>query len=314
MFEKQIKKIKERVGLIPHTYLYAKNGQVDYYNWWECDPNKEWFNRFIENNNILDDKKIHFYSMFGKKAYIKRHASNSNVFFSGENLFRDEFSSYRDYCMAYTGLSMGFDYVDNDKYLRFPLWILYCFEPYLDIKRIRERIAEINNSRNKGLYKCVVISNHDKWNTRTPICDALENILEPLYAATWRNNTRLLWDEYDNNKIQLLKNCKFTICPENTNAKGYVTEKLFEAMWSGAIPIYFGSDNNPEPEVVNKEAVILWDIKNPDNNKDNISLINKMLSDVKYYDKFVQQRKILKGADEYIYEKMYILKEKFISL
>ena len=52
--------------------------------------------------------------------------------------------------------------------------------------------------------------------------------------------------------IKYVHEFKFNICPENRNVKDYVTEKLFEAFAAGAIPIYYGSDNNPEPEIINR--------------------------------------------------------------
>lgn len=46
------------------------------------------------------------------------------------------------------------------------------------------------------------------------------------------------------NKEHILKNYKFCICFENTkNMNGYVTEKIFDCMHAGCIPIYLGAPN-----------------------------------------------------------------------
>ena len=49
----------------------------------------------------------------------------------------------------------------------------------------------------------------------------------------------------------------FNICVENASVKGYVTEKIFEALEAGTIPIYWG-DRNPEPAILNPQRIIFW--------------------------------------------------------
>lgn len=48
-------------------------------------------------------------------------------------------------------------------------------------------------------------------------------------------------------KLSCLQNYRFNFCLENTrHAPGYITEKIFDAMEAGAIPIYAGPDNSDE--------------------------------------------------------------------
>jgi hypothetical protein len=55
------------------------------------------------------------------------------------------------------------------------------------------------------------------------------------YSA-WRGPAAAKWET--------LKNYKFNFCYENsTNQKGYITEKIFDAMVGGCVPIYLGADN-----------------------------------------------------------------------
>jgi hypothetical protein len=47
-----------------------------------------------------------------------------------------------------------------------------------------------------------------------------------------------------NNKYQIMQEYKFAICYENVEGeKGYITEKLFDAMFAGCIPVYLGASN-----------------------------------------------------------------------
>tara|TARA_Y100000389_G_C17401432_1_gene485569 strand:+ start:216 stop:1103 length:888 start_codon:yes stop_codon:yes gene_type:complete len=54
--------------------------------------------------------------------------------------------------------------------------------------------------------------------------------------------------------IKNYSNCRFVIAMENSIGDGYVTEKIVNAFYSGAIPIYWGSPNINE--LFNKEAFI----------------------------------------------------------
>lgn len=54
--------------------------------------------------------------------------------------------------------------------------------------------------------------------------------------------------------INKYSNCKFVIAMENSIGDGYITEKIVNAFYSGAIPIYWGSSNINE--LFNKNAFI----------------------------------------------------------
>lgn len=44
-------------------------------------------------------------------------------------------------------------------------------------------------------------------------------------------------------KVELLSGYKFALCVENFSASGYVTEKVFDSLVAGAIPVYDGAPN-----------------------------------------------------------------------
>lgn len=65
--------------------------------------------------------------------------------------------------------------------------------------------------------------------------------------------TKLLakhWPQYRGSvksKLEVLQNYKFSICYENAkDIKGYITEKIFDSMSAGCIPIYWGAPNISE--------------------------------------------------------------------
>jgi len=42
-------------------------------------------------------------------------------------------------------------------------------------------------------------------------------------------------------KYQVMAEYDFVLCLENMQMNGYVTEKIFDCFYSGAIPIYYGA-------------------------------------------------------------------------
>lgn len=60
-----------------------------------------------------------------------------------------------------------------------------------------------------------------------------------IFAATWPSYKGPV-----NDKLQTLSNYKFSICYENAKEiPGYITEKIFDSMAAGCIPVYWGAPN-----------------------------------------------------------------------
>ena len=128
----------------------------------------------------------------------------------------------------------------------------------------------------------------------------MKDVVDIQCAGKWNHNTDLLRDKYGDGKIDYLFYKKFNICPENVDASGYVTEKLFDAFAAGTIPIYQGDGNNPEPKVINRNAVIFWNFESGNNEK-NIELISKLDLDDDFYRDFMMQPVFKEGAAEVVW-------------
>lgn len=138
----------------------------------------------------------------------------------------------------------------------------YFFKPDSNYNDIKEQVEVINKSKcYVNARNAVVIASHDDFGLRNKICCDVEKIIPITYAGKWKNTTNELWEKYKNDKELYLKNFKFNICAENMNAPYYVTEKLFDAFKSGIIPIYHGANNNPEPNIINKNRIIFGILK-----------------------------------------------------
>lgn len=313
---KFLKKIAICLGYKPKVIARANNPFIVYYDW-GCTINaeEEWFTPFICKNIPNLNVKLNFYGVYGKGKFVHRKIEGRKIFFSMENIDR-KFTGWNwkfgDYALKYVDLAMGFGEIDNKKYLRFPLWIKYVFPPMADKQEIMETVNRINATRYPKTKECALIAGHDKHGTRSMVYEGVKDLLTIDSAGHWKNNTTELWDTYHNDKLAYLRNFKFNICPENVNTNLYVTEKIFEAFVADAIPIYYGSDNQPEPGVINPAAVIFWNPKG-DNRKAR-DLITKLKTDELFYQEFMTQPKLLPGATDYVYDRYKKLESKIKNL
>ena len=68
-----------------------------------------------------------------------------------------------------------------------------------------------------------------------------------LYGPGWEKRNYQTYKGQVESKIDALKNYKFSICYENTQGmNGYITEKIFDCMYAGVVPVYLGAPNIAE--------------------------------------------------------------------
>lgn len=295
----------------PKVYHCTKDKLYHEYNQWGPDDfDKNWFARFLRYHFPNNKQRINFFGPLGWPFFIRNKFDGKKVFYTSEDVehnFTKLNLFYGDYALDYVDFAMGFGEKNEEKYLRFPYWILTTFDPTSNEDDIRNKIREINTLKYEKFEDCVLINKHDKKKTRTLIYDDIKDILNIKSAGKWRNNTDELWTKYNNDKMAYLKRFRFNICAENDNTNGYVTEKLFDAFLCGCIPLYYGSFNNPEPGLINKNAVIFWN-NNGDNSK-NVEIVRKLNTNVEYYNDFMSQIKLTDTATEYVIDRFIKLKD-----
>lgn len=75
---------------------------------------------------------------------------------------------------------------------------------------------------------------------------------------------RCLPNEMNIGKPAFLRSFRFNICPENSlSGSGYHTEKVPGAHRGGAVPLYWGDSDGPDPEVWNPARTIRFNESNP---------------------------------------------------
>ncbi|MCL2380190.1 MAG: glycosyltransferase family 10 [Treponema sp.] len=249
-------------------------------------PNNQFKFRVVKYYN----PHIQFFSVFGNIAKLKNSGAHVKVFFTGENVnnFKLKFRQYKGNCTNYANLSMGFDFSEENNYLRFPLWLIYFFLPGDSKDDIRTKLDYSKMRWNKTKF-CSLIARHDMNGVRTRIFNDISKISTVDCPGNLFHNDDALYNKYNDNKLLYLQQYKFNICPENTISDGYVTEKIFECLYSGCIPIYNGWSKDPEPGIINPEIILWYDEHDEKNNKSILNEIKKMEQNDHLYRSFAGQ-------------------------
>lgn len=320
-------KIKKIPQLSQTSFGYStQNGKIRYHNWIQAFANstliedlndfceREWFTRYLNNKFPNEDFKINFFGAYGLHHTLKWPMDGKKVFYSLEDLnyrFLDMKNNFGTYALDYVDLSMGYDLIDHEKYFRFPYWACAHFSPEVTEEEIENTIDKWHSASYKKTRDVVNISSHDRWNTRKKISDDIKKIAEISYGGKWRNNTDELWIKYNNNKEKFMNQFKFNLCPENLNADGYVTEKIFDSIRSDCIPLYLGGGNYLEPKILNQDAILRWYIEDTIDNTDTIELFKNIYYDEKTYKEFKEQDILKESSKKYIIKIFSDLEKQF---
>lgn len=283
------------------------------YNYWAYDLEGRWFYQFMKHRGIQVKKcqKISVYSVFGNRDVVNYDKRRIKIFYTGENV-HDLYSDYSDNFLSNKSISLaiGFDYIENERYFRFPLWYRTSFSPSLSEDEIVKVIKQLRFPQiNDRLLLCSLIASHDNTlEIRKQIVDSLSSIDSVYCPGKLFHNDDSLHTIFDNSKKKYLQNFWFNICPENSDTDGYVTEKIFDAISSGCIPIYWGSLGSPEPTVLNRDAILFW----PDDFTS--GRIFDICASKSRILEFANQARLLSSAEEVIISKFDALESKLRDL
>jgi alpha(1,3/1,4) fucosyltransferase len=200
---------------------------------------------------ISEDPDLLFFSVdYGRKKERDRYKNHrcKKIFYTGESV-EPNFDSQEDieiknfaaqYSIGKCDFSFSFSRTNDPRNFRLPLWALHIdwfnvgrygdnpsflipFDSISDNRFIREKktkfcAAVFSNPTQERLRLFNRISGYKKVDG---------------YGSIFGNHSN-----GELSKYEILKNYKFSICPENKISDGYFTEKLFHAKVAGTIPIY----------------------------------------------------------------------------
>ncbi len=149
----------------------------------------------------------------------------------------------------------------STKRLAFPLWLAY-FPYHRNTSRLQGSpvtpVAVHNRTYGSSAMLLARHGGNDPANLRGSIMDAFQHAgIRVNSYGKFRNNMPMLGPSHSQ-KLDVLQQHGYSICPENSRGPGYVTEKIFDALLAGTVPIWSGL-GKAEPLIIRESAYIRWD-------------------------------------------------------
>lgn len=165
---------------------------------------------------------ILFFSCFGSDHLFPN--SRLKIYFTGENDVPD-FNTC-DYAISFHHIKFG------NRHIRIPLYAIY---PCYNILRKGLRPQALYN---REFCSFVVSNSVNADPIREEFFHKLSEYKRVNSGGKLYNNVGGPVDD----KLKFLQNHKFNIAFENSKVDGYTTEKLFDALAAGTLPIYWGNN------------------------------------------------------------------------
>ena len=206
--------------------------KVKLFNWWNMDTDS--YNKTIYlfkdvlGDEILDKyKEIHIYSVFGQQK-VEKTPDNLCIQYSGESYYSEP-------------EKFDLNIIPDDKYVLFPHAYHHILMSGMNMTYfINKRF--LTEPRDKF---CLFSVSNGNSQVRNDFFNTLSKYKRVDSCGGHLNNMpsgeRCPSDT--NEYYEYISRYKFMICFENTSQKNYITEKLFNAYYGGAIPIYWGCSN-----------------------------------------------------------------------
>lgn len=288
--------------------LKATEGhQVRVYNWSRVYSPDLWLVDFIEKRGLLSGKpkmKVGLYSIFAPDWLTIFDNCDLRVFVARENLHKLGMKSWEHQFLddKRFQLSIGFDKMNHDQYLRIPFWMTWnTFQPTDTYEEVKARVRHMNSTQNHSYdnrkFACFLCSHPDAG--RLHLYERLSSVGRVDCDGKAFHNNDTLCMVHQDNKLSYLRDYRFNLTPENSNDPYYCTEKLMEAFQAGTVPIYFGCNNQPEPDVINPKAVVF--IEQEEIPEHQLKMIAELNSNKEAYLEFATQPCLLPGAEDVIW-------------
>lgn len=207
--------------------------KINFSDFWPGFENNNLFLKFLEQHfpvKIDDDPDYLFYSVYGNRHL--NYDSSVKILYTGENLVPD--FNLCDY-------AMGFHYLEfDDRYLRFPLYAYYrwYYEKLFRTEDPRMHSSYVPENLTGRKFCNFVYSNNVNSD---PVRDGFFHELNKYRKVDsgGRHLNNIGGPVRD--KLQFIRDYKFTIAFENSSVPGYTTEKLLEPILVKSLPVYFGN-------------------------------------------------------------------------
>ena len=196
--------------------------------WSNLDTNQNFFTEFLSQKyDVVVDKEnpeFVFYSFWGTNFL---NYDCTKIFFSGENL-EHNYNSFKNSDWAFSSC-----YVDSERHYRLPIYF-YMSGDVAQLLKPKPPIEQILKQKTKF---CNFIYSNPSCKKRNDFFHKLSKYKKIDSAGRYLNNVSFRVG----NKIDFLRDYKFTFAFENSECEGYTTEKIYEPFVANSIPIYWGN-------------------------------------------------------------------------
>ncbi len=306
--KEKFREMKRIIKYLLQPKEYYKNIQV-------CGRHAEYAARLLADRlgATCPKGKVACFNTYSLPTVLHYHRAPIKLFFTQENTHVQD-SYWQQHENAWLNepsltLTMGFDYAEHPKYMRFPYWLEHIFAPDVKKEYIEQFVDKYNISNDNAsrTKDCAFVCKRDYFGDRAQMADLVAQVMPMNYPSDFRHNDDDMRGKFNDDKIAYLRQFKFNLCPENSNNKGYVTEKIFEAIKAGCVPVYWGNEGYPEPDILNPKAIVYLDKDKPE---EGLALLRKLYEDPKAYEEFASQPRFLPGAAEKMYAYYERMEEK----
>lgn len=255
--------------------------------WGELLPEDNYFYNLLKlRYDIIIDQEnpdIVIHSIYGNSHLRYDMNKHIKILYLGENYRPDMNNSH---------YSLSFDYSDDSRNYRLPLWVFSLnwfnrpYNPDRDQAYLHSLEEFLNKKKIEKSKFCSFIVSNPNSSRRIDFARKLAGykmIDCPGRVFTNVEPIRGRGDQIE--KINFLESYKFNLCFENSSHPGYCTEKIIHSMFKNCIPIYWG-----DPVVYkdfNTNSFLNWH----DFNNDDLFLeeIIKLDNDDKYYNEMLNE-------------------------
>lgn len=120
------------------------------------------------------------------------------------------------------------------------IWVHYVMDSYQElVQEISMPVPE----KKQGCLLASFVSGSVDQSGRCQYLKELSKHIDVHHYGSFLNNRTISDDEGTRTKINICRDYRFVIAFENAISDDYVTEKYFDALIAGAIPIYLGAPN-----------------------------------------------------------------------
>jgi hypothetical protein len=247
--------------------------------------------RFWLKNKLKDKFRIKFdkhkpdyliYNVFGNEHLNEKYSNSIKIAFFTENLIPD--LNKADYAIGQAHINYF------DRYFKFPIFL---WRNIKIIEKLREK--SLQSPIRKKFCAAVISNNILTDGFRTKFIDELNKYKQVDMGGRFLNNV----GGPVVNKIEFLSSYKFSIAMENSDGDGYVSEKIYDSLISGTIPIYYGDFT--VDEYINPKAFIL--IKDEKHINEKIKYIIEIDNNIEKYLNILKEKILINENIDKIIEK-----------